>query len=87
MLMGLNNMNGRDRPANGKSMVTAPAKPGVLTSELWSVVFTVGAAVASCLTAEDRTVQLAALGAMTLLGCVLGGLYIWSRTRVKTSRP
>jgi hypothetical protein len=56
----------------------------VRTTEFWSLLGVLATALAACLTAEDRWVKLAALGTLTCLGCVLGGFYIWSRTRVKT---
>jgi hypothetical protein len=58
-------------------------KPGIQTSELWTTVGALAAALATCLASDDRAVKLAALGSLTCLGCVLGGLYIWSRTRMK----
>ena len=60
-------------------------KPGVLTTEFWSVVGVLTTSLAAALQADEASVRIAALIAMACLGCVLGGLYIWSRTRVKTS--
>lgn len=59
-------------------------KPGVRTTEFWSVVATLAASLAACLQAEESSVRIAGIVAMACVGCVLGGLYIWSRTRVKT---
>lgn len=65
-----------------------PPKPGARTTEFWTVAGALVAALATTLTASDREVQLAALGSLTVLGSVLGGIYIRSRTRVKAgSRP
>ncbi len=63
----------------------AEPKPGFATSEFWSVVAAVATAFAACFSSGDRWVQIAALGALTVLGSVLGGLYVWSRTMVKTA--
>ena len=76
-------LNGTGKHLGRPPRARRPVKPGILTSELWTTVGALAAALATCLAAEDRTVQLAALGSLTCLGCVLGGLYIWSRTRVK----
>ena len=64
---------------------SASAKPGVLTTEFWSVVGVLAASLTTALQADEASVRIAALIAMACLGSVLGGLYIWSRTRVKTS--
>ncbi len=60
------------------------SKPGFKTSELWSVAAALGTAVVACLSSDDRWVKIAALGALSVLGSVLGGLYVWSRTRLKS---
>lgn len=74
--------SGRRRGVPGDTGRHAP-KPGVLTSEFWGVVMALGTALVACMTSDDQMVKLAALGALTLLGSTLGGVYIWSRTRVK----
>ncbi|MBI4604680.1 MAG: hypothetical protein HY721_22185 [Planctomycetes bacterium] len=82
-------LNGRDgaSKAPGPTRPDAPpAKPGVRTSELWTVVGTLATALAVSLGSENGWVQIAALGSMTCLGCVLGAAYIWSRTVVKAPR-
>jgi hypothetical protein len=68
------------RSARGRT-----AKPGVQTTELWTVVGVLTASLAACLDADEPGVRIAGIVAMACLGCVLGGLYIWSRTKVKTA--
>lgn len=59
-------------------------KPGILTTEFWSVAGALAASLATCMLAAEPSVRIAGIVAMACLGCVLGGLYIWSRTQVKT---
>lgn len=59
-------------------------RPGALTSEFWSVVGAMTASLTVCLQAEEAGVRITGIVALASVGCVLGGIYIWSRTRVKT---
>lgn len=66
--------------------IDEPPKPGAKTTEFWTVAGALVAALATALTASDTAVQLAGVGALTILGTVLGGIYIRCRTRVKAGR-
>ncbi len=64
--------------------MNAPQKPGLLTTELWSFVVSLVASLTACLQAQDPGVQIAGVAALATVCCVLGGIYIWSRTQIKT---
>lgn len=85
---------GERRPARANRSFTSrdpadagvlPAhRPGLRTTELWSTLASVFAALIGLLTSEDRAVKLACVGALTCLGTVLGAVYIWSRVCMKS---
>ena len=74
--------NGR----SGEQRTAPPAarKPGILTTEFWSVAGALTASLTASMKAEEASVRIAGIVGTACLGCVLGGLYIWSRTQVKT---